>query len=69
MGQRGRFAREFKFEAVKLVRERGVSVAQVARDRCAREHAAKWVKEFAADPRHAFPGEGQMKPEQLSMRG
>jgi transposase len=24
----------------------------------------KWVKEFAADPQHAFPGQGVMKPEQ-----
>ena len=27
----------------------------------------KWVKEFAADPQHAFPGQGQMKPEQLEI--
>ena len=27
----------------------------------------KWVKEFAADPGHAFPGHGQMKPEQLEI--
>jgi len=26
-----------------------------------------WVKEFADDPRHAFPGHGQMKPEQLEI--
>jgi transposase len=24
----------------------------------------KWVKEFTADPQHAFPGQGVMKPEQ-----
>jgi transposase len=29
--QRRKFSREFKFEAVKLVRDRGVSVAQAAR--------------------------------------
>jgi transposase-like protein len=23
-----------------------------------------WVKALADDPRHAFPGQGQMKPEQ-----
>ena len=68
MGQRRRFAREFKLEAVKLVRERGVSVAQVARDLDVHENMLrKWVKEFAADPQHAFPGEGQMKPEQLEI--
>ena len=31
MGRRS-FSREFKLEAVRLVRERGVSVAQAARD-------------------------------------
>jgi transposase len=68
MGQRRRFAREFKLEAVKLVRERGVSVAQVARDLDVHENMLRnWVKEFAADPQHAFPGEGQMKPEQLEI--
>jgi hypothetical protein len=30
--ERRKFSREFKLEAVKLVRERGVSVAQAARD-------------------------------------
>jgi transposase-like protein len=30
--QRRKFSREFKLEAVKLVRERGVSVSQAARD-------------------------------------
>lgn len=31
--ERRKFSREFKLEAVKLVRERGVAVAQAARDR------------------------------------
>ena len=26
-----------------------------------------WVKMFADDPQHAFPGQGQMKPEQLEI--
>ena len=26
-----------------------------------------WVKKFADDPDHAFPGHGQMKPEQLEI--
>ena len=32
MVTRKKFSREFKLEAVKLVRDRGVSVAQAARD-------------------------------------
>jgi transposase len=64
MGRR-RFDRAFKLEAVKLVRERGVSAAQAARDLDVHENVLrKWVKEFAADPQHAFPGQGLMKPEQ-----
>ena len=64
MGRR-RFDRAFKLEAVKLVRERGVSAAQAARDLGVHENLLrKWVKEFAADPQHAFPGQGVMKPEQ-----
>ena len=27
----------------------------------------KWVKDFGADPTQAFPGQGQMKPEQLEI--
>ena len=36
MGTRRQFSREFKVEAVKLVIERGVAVAQAARDLDAR---------------------------------
>jgi transposase len=67
MGRR-RFDRAFKLEAVKLVRERGVSVAQAARDLDLHENVLrKWIKDFTADPQHAFPGQGQMKPEQLEI--
>ena len=66
--QRRRFGREFKVEAVRLFRERGVSVAQAARDLDVHENVLrKWVKEFAADPGQAFPGHGRMKPEQLEI--
>lgn len=66
--QRRRFSREFKIEAVRLVRERGVSVAQAARDLEIHENVLrKWVKDFSADPAQAFPGHGQMKPEQLEI--
>ena len=32
--ERRKFTREFKLEAVKLIRERGVSVAQASHDLC-----------------------------------
>jgi transposase len=43
MGRR-QFTREFKIEAVRLVRERGVSVAQVSRDLDVHENVLrKWI--------------------------
>ena len=63
--QRRKFSREFKIEAVRLVRERGVSVAQAARDLDLHANVLhKWMKELSSDPPYAFPGHGQMKPEQ-----
>ena len=63
--ERKKFSREFKLEAVNLVKDRGVSVAQAARDLDVHENVLrKWVKELGKDPKHAFPGHGQMKPEQ-----
>ena len=66
--ERRRFSREFKVEAVKLVRARGVAVAQAPRDLDVHANVLrKWVREFAADPQHSFPGQGQMKPDQLEI--
>ncbi|MBB5704465.1 transposase [Ochrobactrum daejeonense] len=66
--QRRKFSREYKLEAVKLIRERGVSVAQAARDLDVHENVLrKWVREYGSDPAQAFPGHGQMKPEQLEI--
>jgi Transposase len=43
--ERRRFTREFKVEAVKLVRERGVAVVQAARDLNVHENCAAEVGE------------------------
>jgi transposase-like protein len=66
--ERRRFTREFKLEAVRLIRDRGVSYAQASED--LKVHATQlrsWVKALADDPQHAFPGKGQLKPEQLEI--
>ena len=68
MATRRVFTREFKVEAVKLVRNRGVSVAQAARDLGLHENVLrKWVRELSTDPVQAFPGHGQMKTEQAEI--
>ena len=65
---RRRFTREFKLEAVRLVREQGIHVAEAARDLEIHENVLrKWVREYAQDPAHAFPGAGQQKPEQAEI--
>ena len=62
------FTREFKLEAVRLVRERGVSVAQASRDLGVHANVLrKWVREVEADPAQAFPGQGQMKADQAEI--
>jgi transposase len=66
--QRRKFTREFKLEAVKLIRDRGVSCAQASQDLGVHPTQLRnWAKSFADDPQHAFPGQGQMKPEQLEI--
>ena len=68
MATRRTYTREFKVEAVKLVRERGVSVIQAARDLDIHQNVLRnWVRELVVDPVHAFPGHGQMKPEQAEI--
>lgn len=65
---RRRFSWEFKLEAVRLVEDQGISVAQAARDLDLHENVLrKWVRLYRADPVNAFPGAGQQKPEQAEV--
>src|ERR1700720_862431 len=66
--ERRSFTKEFKLEAVKLIKERGVSVAQASQDLGVHQTQLRcWVKDFAGDPQQAFPGHGQLKPEQAEI--
>jgi transposase len=63
MGRRS-FTVEFKHEAVKLVRERGMTVAQAARDLGLHENVLrKWVRDAKANGAAAFPGRGKQRPD------
>jgi hypothetical protein len=45
-----------------------MSVAQASRDLGGHGTVLRnWVKAFAGDPQHAFPGQGQVKPEQAEI--
>ena len=66
--ERRKFTREFKLEAVRLIKDRGVSYVQASQDLNVHTSQLRdWVKKFSDDPQHAFPGQGQMKPEQLEI--
>ena len=66
--ERRKFTREFKLEAVRLIKDRGVSYVQASQDLNVHPSQLRdWVKKLSEDPQHAFPGHGQMKPEQLEI--
>ena len=57
--ERRKCTREFKVEAVKLIQERGVTVAQATRDLGVHGTVLRrWVLECVADSPQAFPGQG-----------
>lgn len=63
-----RFTREFKLEAVKLVKKRGASMSQASRDLDIHLNVLpKWVKDVEANPAEAFPRQGQMKADQAEI--
>lgn len=65
---RRRFTAEFKQEAVRLVRDRGVSIAQAARELEIHENLLRtWLRAVDEDVEHPFPGVGQQKPEQAEI--
>ena len=66
--ERRNFTREFKLEAVRLIRERGVTYGQASQDLGVHVSQLRdWVRKFCDDPQYAFPGHGQMKPEEAEI--
>ena len=58
--ERRKFTREFKLEAVRLIKDRGVSDVQAALDLGVHQSVLRnWVKGFQADPQHSFPATGR----------
>ncbi len=62
--KRRSFSREFKVEAVRLMAEGGLSIAQASRDLGIRESVlSRWKKQFEEAPQEAFPGKGRLRPQ------
>ena len=59
---RRRFTREVKLEAVRRVIEEGRTQKSVADELGMNPNVlGRWVKEFRADPKQSFPGNGNLK--------
>lgn len=62
--KRRSFSREFKLEAVGLMTDGGLSIAQASRDLGIRESVlGRWKKQFEEAPQEAFPGRGRLRPQ------
>ena len=58
------FSSEFKIEAVKLITEKGYSIAEASRNLGVDYSVLRrWKIQMESDPQHAFPGKGQLKPQ------
>lgn len=54
MGRNSRFTKEFKSEAIKLVKEQGYTQAEVAeRLGISRKNISRWVGELSSDKNHS----------------
>jgi transposase len=63
------YSREFKLEALRLVETTGKSMAQIERDLGIGESCLRqWRKKLAADGKSAFPGHGNLPPDEERIR-
>ena len=67
VSHRQQYSSEFKREAVGLVTESGLSIAQAARDLGLNDNmVSRWKKEAEKNGQRAFPGQGHPQDEELS---
>jgi transposase len=64
---RKQYTSEFKHQAVRLVTEQGLSMAQAARDLGINDNVlARWKKELGQQGEQAFPGTGRAQEDELA---
>jgi len=67
--QRRRFDAQFKRETVRLAQESNRKVSDIARDLNIRpEMIYRWIGQQKADAENAFPGKGNLKPDEAYVR-
>ena len=67
--KRKSYSREFKIEAVRLITQKGYSIAEASRN-LGIDYSVlrRWRQQLADDPRHAFPGKGKLKAPDEELR-
>lgn len=61
MGERRKFSREFKADAVRLVQKTGGEIGEVAQDLGVRpDMLRRWKRQVEQDGSSAFPGSGRL---------
>ena len=69
MTKRKKYSKEFKLEAIALVKEQGYNQAEAARNLGLNPNMlGRWVKESESDDGQAFRGNGKLTSEQLELR-
>ena len=69
MRKRRKFTQEFKRQAVAMIVDQGLSVSEVARDLDVGVNLLrKWKHQLESEGDQAFPGNGQLSPEQEELR-
>jgi transposase len=69
MSKRKTYSREFKMEAVKLITEKGYSIAEASRNLGVDYSVLRrWKQQLATDPQNAFPGKGKLKADDEELR-
>lgn len=64
-----KYDKEFKLQTIQMIQEEGKAVAQVARELGISENTLyRWMSEYKESGKQAFPGRGQLKPEDKALR-
>jgi len=69
MIKRKKYTKEFKLDAISLVREQNLNVAEASRNLgVSAQMLGRWIKEEENEDGQAFRGNGKLTPEQEEMR-
>ena len=69
MTKRKTYSKEFKLDAIALVREQNYSIVEASRNlEVSAQLLGRWIKESENDDGHAFRGNGKLTPEQQEIR-